>query len=148
MRNLTVLVADDDPEDFLIFREACQEAGVGIRCSHAADGESLISRLREHCQNDTKTESACPDLILLDLKMPGMKGIDVIEAIKTDQGLRRIPIVVMSGSSYPDEIETCYLRGANSVIPKPSTFEEMITTVKILDTYWRRSVKLPAHRFL
>ncbi len=140
----TILMADDDPDDRLLIREALEESGLTAELLYVEDGEELMDHLhrRGHHQD---ASAQLPGLILLDLNMPRKDGREALREIKTDPRLRRIPIVVLTTSKSEDDIFRSYDMGANSYITKPVSFESLVTTVRLLGQYWLDTVELPPH---
>lgn len=140
-RTFTILMADDDLEDCLLVREALRENRTYHALQTVNDGEDLLDYLY---QRGVYTPTAPrPDLILLDLKMPKKDGREALAEIKTDAGLRSIPIVVLTTSTAEDDIDYCYRLGVSSYIPKPVTFKAWLELMHTLTKYWFELVKLP-----
>lgn len=107
------------------------------------NGEELLNYLhRRHQYSDIAT-SPRPDLILVDWHLPKIDGPEVIQAIKTDPSLRRIPIVVLTSSSSEQDIRRSYELGASSYFIKPMTFDSLVEAVNTLGEYWFHIVELP-----
>jgi CheY-like chemotaxis protein len=123
----TVLIADDDPDDRLMMKEAFAERYRECRLSFAQDGVQLMRMLNrdEH-----------PDLILLDLNMPLKDGREALQEIKASSALRHIPTIVLTTSVDEDDIRFCYGAGASSYIAKPSTYSEILDVVSGLKSDW------------
>jgi CheY-like chemotaxis protein len=136
-------MADDDPEDCMLAREALEECKVPNRLLTVADGEELLDYLHRRGSYADPASSPRPGLILLDLNMPRMDGREALALIKADPGLRRIPTVVMTTSKSEEDVEHSYDLGANSYITKPVTFEAMVNVIQALTEYWFSIVELP-----
>ena len=138
-----VLLVDDNPGDALITEEAFEEAKVAVNLTVAEDGPSALAHLRS-----TLVESgpAAPDLILLDLNLPGMSGLSVLERIRADADLLHIPVIIMTSSSAPEDVLAAYRAHANSFISKPVRPDEFIDAVRALESYWLTIVRLPSDR--
>jgi CheY-like chemotaxis protein len=134
----TVLMADDDADDCLLTRDAFRRGQVREELRCVGDGEALIKDLRSRGDK--------PTLILLDLNMPRMNGIEALKEIKADPDLREIPVVVLTTSSAEDDIAKSYQLGANSFITKPHGLESYQEMVKSLSRYWFDTVTLPHER--
>ncbi len=106
----TVLIIDDSEDDILLTRRVLAKIGRRIRTEAALNGERGLTLLRE--------ETALPSLVLLDLKMPGMDGLDVLRAIRSDERLRRIPVIVVTHSDLESDREASSKAGANSFLHK------------------------------
>ena len=106
----------------------------GYRVSCAADGQEALNQLR--CGNR-------PDVILLDLNLPRKDGREVLEEIKADEHLRRIPVVVLTSSAEEQDIVASYELNANCYITKPVDFEQFMRVVRSIEDFWLTVVKLP-----
>lgn len=139
----TLLLADDDPDDRLLVRDALEEGRLTVDLRLVEDGEELMDYLHRRGRYSEPSNSPHPDLILLDLKMPGKSGHQALEEIKATPELRRIPIVVLTTSKAEEDIVRAYDLGANSFIVKPSSFGSLIETMKTLGGYWFDLITLP-----
>ncbi len=126
---------EDSPEDVEATRRVLARLGHSEQLKHFWDGETALDYLRKQADR--------PKLILLDLNLPGTEGRDVLSAIKLDPNLRTIPVVVLTSSDEPNDIDACYARGANSYIRKPGHLEGYSATIKQLHDYWLNTVSLP-----
>ena len=140
---ITILMAEDDPDDRMLTKEACEEARLVNDLHFVEDGEQLMDYLYRRGQYTDLDGQPLPGLILLDLNMPRKDGRDALKEIKTDPDLRRIPIVVLTTSQAEEDILRTYDLGVNSFIIKPVTFESLVDVVKTLAKYWFGIVELP-----
>lgn len=140
-----ILIADDDPDDRLLMKEAFEERCPQSQVWFAHDGIQLIRVLNREAAplGDTRRPYIWPDLIILDLNMPLKDGREVLREIKSNPGLRAIPIIIMTTSANDDDIRYCYGTGANSYIIKPSSYSELLDAVTSLTSYWTKTVSLP-----
>ena len=138
--SITILLADDDPDDRLLMLDAFEESRLLNMLETVEDGERLLDYL--HRRNGFET-AARPQLILLDVNMPRKSGFETLREIKSDENLRRIPVVMMSTSQSDGDIRRAYDYGANSFVVKPVTFESLIGLVKAIGSYWFQTVELP-----
>jgi len=139
---IEVLLVEDDPGDVLMTREAFEEHKVANRLSVVADGVSAMAFLRkegEHAQAPT------PDLILLDLNLPRMDGREVLAAVKADERLKHIPVVVLTTSEAEEDVLRSYALHANAYVTKPVDFDRFIQVVRQIDDFFVTVVRLP-HR--
>ncbi|GAB3093501.1 response regulator [Isoptericola nanjingensis] len=139
---IEVLLVEDDPGDVLMTREAFEEHKVANRLSVVADGVSAMAFLRkegEHAQAPT------PDLILLDLNLPRMDGREVLAAVKADERLKHIPVVVLTTSEAEEDVLRSYSLHANAYVTKPVDFDRFIQVVRQIDDFFVTVVRLP-HR--
>lgn len=135
-KSVKILMADDDPDDRLIFQEAVEEARLDNDIEFVFDGQELMDHLK-----DPKNH---PDLILLDLNMPRMDGREALKLIKSDEKLRKIPVIILTTSDAEDDLVSSYDLGANSYIQKPVTFDKFVELAATVSNYWFTLVKLPA----
>lgn len=143
---ITILMADDDPDDRLLTEEALAESRLNHKLRFVEDGEELLDYLLHRGKHSNIRQSPRPGLILLDLNMPRKDGREVLQEIKADPELRRIPVVILTTSETEDDIFRSYDLGANSFITKPVTFELLVDTMKTLGKYWFEIVTLPPER--
>jgi CheY-like chemotaxis protein len=136
-------MAEDDPDDRALAREALEEAQLPHRLLFVPDGEELMDYLRRHGNYAEPAQSPRPGIILLDLNMPKKDGREVIREMKSDQDLKHIPIVVLTTSKAEEDILRAYDLGVSSFIIKPVTFEALVDIMKTLSKYWFEIVELP-----
>jgi len=129
-RPLKVLLVEDNPADARLVMEAFGEHSSTVELEHAGDGETALRMLR------STPGSQRPDLVLLDLNLPGMDGREVLEQVKSDPDLRRIPVVVLTTSDAEQDILRCYDLHANSYITKPADYEGFVGVVRSIEAYW------------
>ncbi len=135
-----ILMVDDDEEDFALIREALASKGLKVDLYWAEDGvEAMNFLFRQGEYADAPT----PNLILLDLNMPGKDGFEVLRDIKAHSGLRRIPVVILTSSADEKSVSRGYTIGANSFMLKPMSFDEMANAMQSLCEYWFALVHLP-----
>jgi CheY-like chemotaxis protein len=144
-RHINILIADDDPDDRLMAREALLQSNTPSRISFVEDGEELLDYLQYRGKFKDSQHSQ-PDLVLLDLNMPKKSGVEALQEIKSNPALRHIPIVVLTTSKEEEDIYRTYDLGVNSFITKPITYDSLINTMKILGKYWFEVVQLPSER--
>jgi len=137
-------MADDDPDDRLMTREAFEEAHLGNPLEFVKDGEELLDYLLRRGSFENLKGRPLPGLILLDLNMPRKDGREALQEIKAHPALRRIPVVVLTTSKADEDILRSYDMGVNSFISKPVSFESLVETVKMLGKYWFEIVILPS----
>ncbi len=136
-----ILVIDDDHEDQLLIQRAFSESASECELQILDNGEGALDLLRRTSES---RELSHPDLIILDLNMPRMSGIEVLQVIDSDPRLRRIPVIVFTTSSAEDDINSCYDLGASSFIQKPSTFRELKEVIASVHRYWFNTVHMPS----
>ena len=133
-----VLLVEDNPADVRLVKEAFLESTGNERLHVCPDGASGIRFLRE-----ADGDKPRPDLILLDLNLPGKGGREVLAEIKADPDLRRIPVVVLTTSRAEEDIQQAYRLNANCYVTKPMDLDEFIGAVKSVVNFWFRTVELP-----
>ena len=138
------LMADDDPDDRLLIKEAFQESLITNSIYFVEDGVELMDYLHHREQFSNSEIAPRPDLILLDLNMPRKDGREALAEIKSDQHLRYIPVVVLTTSKAEEDIMRSYDIGAAGYITKPVTFDGLVEAIKGLKRYWVQIVRLPA----
>lgn len=141
-RTVTFLMADDDAEDCLFFQQALAQAGVDGSVRFVHNGEELLNELRGVGKRPGEPQLR-PGLILLDLNMPRKDGRETLQEIKADSTLRSIPVVVLTTSTHPDDVEFAYRIGASSFVTKPGTFRQWVDLARNLSRYWLEVVELP-----
>ncbi len=140
--SLRIVLADDDSDDRLMACEAFDEARVTNPIDTVVDGEDLLDYLHRRGRHSDRP-GGDPGLILLDLNMPRMDGREALAAIKSDENLRRIPVVVLTTSKAEEDLLRTYDLGVNSFVVKPVTFAGLVDVVRTLDHYWFTLVSRP-----
>jgi two-component system response regulator len=142
---MTIVLADDDPDDRALVGEALAEAGLAVDLRTVNDGAELLEYLRRE-GGYAGADAPAPDLVLLDLNMPRMSGHEVLEAMREDERLKAIPVIVLTTSSREDDVVRSYAAGGNSYITKPSSFNCLVDVMRALDKYWFKVAEIPAGR--
>jgi chemotaxis family two-component system response regulator Rcp1 len=141
MRPVEILLVEDNPGDVRLTLEAFKETKVRNNVSVVSDGGAALAFLRREGEYG---DAPRPDLILLDLKLPVVDGRDVLDQIKADQALRRIPVVILTTSEAERDILKTYQLHANCYITKPVDLDQFIEVVRSIDQFWLSIVTLPA----
>ncbi len=139
----TILMADDDEDDRLMARDALHEGRLPNELRFVNDGEELLEYLRREGRYADPASSPRPGLVLLDLNMPKVDGREALAAIKSDPGLRSIPVVVLTTSKAEEDVLQTYDLGVNSFITKPVTYLGLVEVMKVFTDYWLNIVDLP-----
>jgi CheY-like chemotaxis protein len=139
-RPIEILLVEDNPGDARLTQEAFREASVPNRLHLVGDGDEAMEFL--HRQGHY-TDAPRPDIVLLDLNLPGRGGREVLAAIKDDADLKRIPVIVLTTSTADGDIADTYDHYANCFITKPVELEEFLSVVKAIETFWLTIVVLP-----
>jgi chemotaxis family two-component system response regulator Rcp1 len=136
-----IVIVEDNPADSKILRLALSERDPTIEMVVLEDGSKAIDFFtRAQAEGEI---SPC-DLVLLDLNLPRVSGFEVLEFLKGQPGLKKIPVVVLSGSSSETDIERCYASCANSYVCKPIGIDEVYTMAAHLISYWFDCAKRPS----
>ncbi|WP_196435641.1 response regulator [Methylomonas sp. LL1] len=136
-----ILLVEDELSDAHLIKMAIRENKVWCRLHHAIDGVEALAFLRR--EGEQYKQVPRPDLILLDLNMPRMNGREFLAAIKADDALATIPVVVLTTSEVERDIVASYKLGAASYITKPVDIEQFIDAIRQLDSYWFTLTRLP-----
>jgi CheY-like chemotaxis protein len=140
-----ILIADDDEEDRMLARDALQESRLANPIHFVHDGVELLDYLYGRGAYGEPGTATRPGLILLDINMPRMTGLEALQEINQDAALRRIPVVILTTSRAEEDILRGYDLGVNSFISKPVTFEGLVDVMRILGTYWFQIVEPVPH---
>lgn len=139
-RPVEILLVEDNPGDVRLTTEAFREARVCNRIHTVPDGVEAMAFLN---REGSYTNVPCPDLILLDLNLPRKDGREVLAAIKSDEKIKHIPVVVLTTSKAEEDIIRSYELQANCFVSKPVELDQFITTMKAVGDFWLAIVKLP-----
>jgi CheY-like chemotaxis protein len=135
-----IIIVEDNPADAKTLRVALARRNPDIETMVIEDGVRAIEFFTHSLINE---ETERVGLILLDLNLPIVSGFEVLEFLKSDPQLKKLPVVVLSGSSSQHEIERCYAAGANSYMCKPTGIQQVFDMAVQLITYWFDHAKLP-----
>lgn len=133
-----VLLVEDNPDDVIMIREAFEQSLTPIQLYVVSNGEQAIKFVRR-----TDTDALRPSLILLDLNLPIRNGLDVLAELKSDTEFLSIPIVVLTTSQAPNDIQQCYSLHANAYIIKPPDFDGYADVIKQVATCFLGLISLP-----
>ncbi|MGB7060937.1 MAG: response regulator [Candidatus Zixiibacteriota bacterium] len=138
-----ILLAEDDPGDQELTRRALEQSRITNHLHIVEDGEEALDYLLRRGKYQDPASSPKPDLMLLDLNMPKMDGKQLLEQMRADPNLRRIPVVALTTSKQENDIIRTYDLGANSYIVKPVDMDQFVNAIKVLKDYWFQIVVLP-----
>lgn len=133
---LTILLVEDDLNDIFLVKRAFKMARIQNPLQVVTDGEEAIHYLRGEGRYTDRKAYPLPRLIVMDIKMPGRTGFEVLEWAKQDHLLRRIPIIIVSSSANPADINHAYDSGANAYMVKPVDFHEVERLFHSITHYW------------
>lgn len=140
-----ILLVDDNNNDIQLALMALEREDWGPRIDVAHDGAEALDYLYRREEFQARSEPN-PDVILLDIKMPRVDGLEVLRQIKQDEALKLIPVVMLSSSREERDIVTSYHLGANAYVVKPVIFTEFVETIQATVAFWMERNELPARR--
>ena len=132
-----ILIVEDNPGDIRLIKEALKTSSLNPTLYFRRDGVEATHYL------ETRKRDDLPQLIVLDLNLPKKSGFEVLQFVKRDGMLKRIPVIVLSSSQNPEDIAKAYDLHANCYLTKPAYFEAFVAVVKTLEYFWLRTVNLP-----
>jgi chemotaxis family two-component system response regulator Rcp1 len=140
-RSVEVLLVEDNPADVRLTREVLENGDDATHLSVVGDGEEAMAFLRREREY---AECPRPHLVLLDLNLPKKDGREVLEELKGDSDLCRIPVVVLTTSAAESDISRSYELHANCFITKPLDLDDFFTVVQLIKDFWLASARLPS----
>jgi len=141
MTQIHILLVEDNEGDILLTQEAFEEARILTRLSVVRDGKEALDFLQKQGKH---SNAEMPDLILLDVNLPKKNGHEVLKYIKGDESLKHIPVIMLTTSSSPKDINQSYNNYANCFITKPVDVNEFIGVIATIENFWISIVKLPS----
>jgi CheY-like chemotaxis protein len=139
----TILFADADPAYREMARDALLEGRSPSDLRFASDGQDLLDYLHRRGAHMDPIGSPRPALIVLDLKLPKLGGIEAVRTIKSNPDLRRIPVVALTDDDDPEAVGAAYDAGVNTYLAKPVTFLALVKLMKVFTAYWLDTALLP-----
>ncbi|WP_417471891.1 response regulator [Luteimonas mephitis] len=136
MSQKEILLVEDNPDDVELTRIAFAEAKVANRLEVAGDGAEALDYLFARGRYAHRDPGDLPAIVLLDLNLPKVDGREVLQAIRANEMTRALPVVVLTTSTEPFDVEASYALGVNSYIRKPVDFEQFVWAVKQVGLYW------------
>ena|SRR5579859_5884553 len=140
-RSIEILLVEDNPGDARLTLEAFKEGRVLNNITVIRDGVEALAYLR---REGKYANAPVPDLVLLDLNLPKKDGRQVLEEIKTDEKLKRMPVIVLSTSASHEDVARSYGSHANCYITKPVDLDQFLHVVQSIESFWLSLVKLPS----
>ena len=139
----TILHVEDDPNDVLLIGRALRKAEMSASVQVVNDGDQAVDYLSGNNAYALREQFPLPALVLLDLKLPRKSGIEVLQWIRSKPGLRRIPVVMLTSSRQPIDINRAYDLGVNAYLVKPVSFETLVEMLRTVDSFWLRVNEQP-----
>lgn len=136
LRHFQILLAEDDLADQMLMQEAAELSGLPCTLHLTRDGAEALAFLR-------RPGEVRPNLVLLDLNMPGTGGLDLLREARADDALRSVPMVVLTNSNASNDVARCYAAGASAYVCKSMQLETFLNTVRTTLTYWCTGAVLP-----
>lgn len=133
-----VLIVDDDEDDQYLIKSAFEDDSNVFNLQFARDGTDVLENIQ--------APQFLPDLVLLDLNMPKINGFDVLSHLKRSPLYRHVPVIILTTSAHPADIEKAYQMGANSYVVKPSSHHELVLMAEKIRQYWFDLSQLPSRR--
>lgn len=138
-----ILLVEDDASQVKLMMRAFDKAGVGSRIFHANSGEQVLSYLSGTGKYADRDKFPMPVLIVLDLRLPDLSGLQLLNVLRAQPATKRVPVVVFSGSADDKMIAAAYDSGANSYIPKGGSFQQLSEVVAAMVHYWLTVNRVP-----
>ncbi len=139
----TILVAEDDELHRFVLRRVFRTAGLDAELRFVGDGQELLDYLERREPHADEQASPWPDLVLVDLHMPRLGGIEALRAIRASPALHAVPTIVFSSSDQPHHIDRAYASGANAYLVKVGDFDELVGHLRGLVGFWLKAARLP-----
>ncbi len=136
MRDRSILLAEDNPDDEELILRSLKDGNISNHIVVTRDGAEVLDYLFGQGQYASQGAPELPVVILLDLKLPKMNGLEVLEHIRAEERTRLVPVVILTSSSQEEDRLSSYKLGANSFVRKPVVFSEFAEAVKRLGIYW------------
>jgi chemotaxis family two-component system response regulator Rcp1 len=140
-RPIELFLVEDNPGDIRLAKEMFKEAKLKLNLTVAEDGVKAIEYLKNVCSDP---RMPMPELIILDLNLPKKDGREVLSEIKTNEKLKRIPVIVLTSSTSSEDVSKAYGEHANCYIAKPVDLDEFARIIKIIEEFWFKTVILPS----
>lgn len=140
MNEIQILLVEDNEGDILLTLEAFKELKIKNSVAVMKDGVEAIEFLKKKSES---VDGTLPHMILLDINMPKLNGIEVLDFIKKNEKLRKIPVLMLTTSSSDSDILACYDKSANCFITKPLDFGKFVNVVEAIESFWFSTAQLP-----
>ncbi len=136
MNNKTILLVEDNPSDINLTKRAFEKALITNTLVVAEDGQEALEYIFGNGYDANQDVSHLPALILLDLKLPKISGLEVLKRIRSAEKIKRLPVVILTSSKEEQDVAASYDLGVNSYIRKPIDFNQFAEAIKYLGVYW------------
>ncbi|WP_339097565.1 response regulator [Deinococcus sp. VB343] len=140
MKTIEILLVEDNPADVMLTEEAFEEADFAHRLHVARDGVEALAFLRHE---GGYADAPAPHVILMDLNMPRLSGLETLDILKVDEKLRHIPVIVLTTSRAEEDVWRSYKLHANAYIPKPVSISEFVEVIRSFEQFWFTVAALP-----
>ncbi|MGN6196831.1 MAG: response regulator [Ginsengibacter sp.] len=140
MRPIHILLVEDNEGDILLTKEAFENSNVSNQLSVVKDGQEAIYFLEK---KGSYSNAGTPDFLLLDVNLPKRNGFEVLKFVKEDSNLKHIPVIMLSTSSSPKDINQSYSQYANCFITKPGSAEKLFDVISVVENFWVSVATLP-----
>jgi CheY-like chemotaxis protein len=134
---VTILLVEDDPDDAMLTELALRQ-GISAKLEIARNGQEALDYLSDEANE-------IPRLVLLDLRLPNVNGLEVLRSIREHDRTRLIPVVILTNSSAPGDVAAAYRYGTNSYIRKPVAFDQFAELIRLIGSYWLVANEPPAN---
>jgi len=145
MNKTTILMAEDDEGHALLIQRSLKKAGLKQEVVRFVDGQELLD-IFDGDELPTGDDGNSRYVLLLDIRMPKVDGIEALKRIKNSEALKELPVIMLTTTDNPEEIERCYQLGCNSYMVKPVQHKEFTETIQSLGDFLRKSEFPPARR--
>jgi two-component system response regulator len=136
MKSRVILLVEDNPDDELLALRALKKSNVPNEIVVAHDGVEALDYLFASGSYEGRDTSSMPELVLLDLKLPRLDGLEVLKRLRSDERTRLLPVVILTSSKERSDMLEGYGLGANSYVRKPVNFEQFVNAIEQLKRYW------------
>ena len=140
----SILLVEDNPADVKITQRALKQCGLEIDLIVARDGEEALDYLLRRGPYESAPNWRRPELVLLDINLPRLDGHEVLSRLRSNPEYRTVPVVVLTTSRRPQDVERMYGSGANTYIEKPPEFARFVEVLRTIHQYWLETAVLPA----
>ena len=131
-----ILLVEDRPDEVELMKQALHQAGITNPLRMISDGAEVIAYFEGRDRFADRNFWPLPRLVLLDLKLPNRTGLDIVKWMKNHERLKKIPVVMVTSSREPSDMDKAYSAGVNSYLVKPTSFRAFVDTMKITASYW------------